>query len=90
MNMKSDHCSFCLPVYVEIIDFILTLLSSAVVPLQWVQEIKEACPGTPYLLIGCKNDLRTDSALQFHLAVPGQEMDDNLDSVSRIKVNCSS
>lgn len=52
---------------------------------KWVQEIKEACPGTPYLLIGCKNDLRTDSALQFHLAVPGQEMDEHLDSVSRIK-----
>lgn len=48
-------------------------------------EISDACPGVPYLLIGCKNDLRSDAALQYYLAVPGQESEEN-DSVTRAKV----
>lgn len=51
---------------------------------KWVPEISDACPGVPYLLIGCKNDLRSDSALQYYLTVPGQEPEEN-DSVSRVK-----
>lgn len=53
--------------------------------IQWVPEVSNACPGVPYLLIGCKNDLRTDSALQFYLTVPGQEPEES-DSISRIQV----
>lgn len=53
--------------------------------IQWVPEVSKACPGVPYLLIGCKNDLRTDSALQFYLTVPGQEPEES-DSISRIQV----
>jgi len=53
--------------------------------IQWVPEVNSACPGVPYLLIGCKNDLRTDSALQFYLTVPGQEPDEG-DSISRMRV----
>lgn len=49
-------------------------------------EISDACPGVPYLLIGCKNDLRSDAALQYYLNVPGQESEDN-DSVTRAKVS---
>ena len=56
--------------------------------LQWVPEISDACPGVPYLLIGCKNDLRTDAALQYYLTVPGQETEEN-DSISRAKVQYS-
>ena len=48
-------------------------------------EVSHACPGVPYLLIGCKNDLRTDSALQFYLTVPGQGQEES-DSISRMKV----
>lgn len=48
-------------------------------------EISDACPGVPYLLIGCKNDLRSDAALQYYLTVPGQESEEN-DSVTRVKV----
>lgn len=51
---------------------------------KWVPEVSNACPGVPYLLIGCKNDLRTDSALQFYLTVPGQEPEES-DSISRIQ-----
>ncbi|KAK3749562.1 hypothetical protein QZH41_019707 [Actinostola sp. cb2023] len=51
---------------------------------KWVSEIKEECPGVPYLLVGCKNDLRTDSALQFYLTVPGDTSTEP-DSVSRLK-----
>ncbi|XP_031558882.1 GTP-binding protein RHO1-like [Actinia tenebrosa] len=51
---------------------------------KWVKEIKEECPGVPYLLVGCKNDLRTDSALQFYLTVPGDSSSEP-DSISRIK-----
>lgn len=53
--------------------------------LEWVPEISDACPGVPYLLIGCKNDLRTDSALQYYLTVPGHDSEEN-DSISRVKV----
>ena len=53
--------------------------------IQWVPEVSNACPGVPYLLIGCKNDLRTDSALQLHLTVPGQEPEES-DSISRMQV----
>ena len=49
-------------------------------------EISDACPGVPYLLIGCKNDLRSDAALQYCLTVPGQESEEN-DSVTRAKVS---
>ena len=49
-------------------------------------EISDACPGAPYLLIGCKNDLRSDAALQYYLTVPGQESEEN-DSVTRAKVS---
>ena len=49
-------------------------------------EISDACPGVPYLLIGCKNDLRSDAALQYYLTVPGQESEEN-DSVTRAKVS---
>ena len=48
-------------------------------------EVSNACPGVPYLLIGCKNDLRTDSALQLYLTVPGQETEES-DSISRMRV----
>lgn len=51
---------------------------------KWVPEIIDACPGIPYLLIGCKNDLRTDTALQYYLTVPRQESVEN-DSISRMK-----
>lgn len=51
---------------------------------KWVPEVSHACPGVPYLLIGCKNDLRTDSALQFYLTVPGQEPEES-DSISRVQ-----
>lgn len=51
---------------------------------KWVPEISDACPGVPYLLIGCKNDLRTDSALQYYLTVPGHDSEEN-DSISRVK-----
>lgn len=47
---------------------------------KWVPEINDACPGIPYLLIGCKNDLRSDTALQYYLTVPRQE-----ESISRGK-----
>ncbi|XP_048577978.1 ras-like GTP-binding protein rhoA isoform X2 [Nematostella vectensis] len=51
---------------------------------KWAPELKEACPGVPYLLIGCKNDLRTDSALELNfLSVPGEP--DNADSISRLR-----
>lgn len=48
-------------------------------------EVSNACPGVPYLLIGCKNDLRTDSALQLYLTVPGQEPEES-ESISRMRV----
>lgn len=48
-------------------------------------EISDACPGVPYLLIGCKNDLRSEAALQYYLTVPGQESEEN-DSVTRVQV----
>lgn len=48
-------------------------------------EISDACPGVPYLLIGCKNDLRSDAALQYYLTVPGQESEES-DSVTRVQV----
>lgn len=51
---------------------------------KWMPEISDACPGVPYLLIGCKNDLRSDAALQYYLTVPGQESEEN-DSVTRAK-----
>ncbi|XP_020904055.1 ras-like GTP-binding protein rhoA isoform X3 [Exaiptasia diaphana] len=51
---------------------------------KWVSEIKEECPGVPYLLVGCKNDLRTDSALQFYLTVPGDSTVEP-DSIGRLK-----
>ncbi|XP_078373363.1 uncharacterized protein LOC144656974 isoform X2 [Oculina patagonica] len=51
---------------------------------KWVPEVSHACPGVPYLLIGCKNDLRTDSALQFYLTVPGQGPEES-DSISRMQ-----
>ena len=52
---------------------------------QWVPEIKGVCPGVPFLVIGCKNDLRTDSALQLYLTVPGQKSPEP-DSVNKLKV----
>lgn len=30
------------------------------VPEKWVPEVKHFCPNTPYLLVGCKKDLRND------------------------------
>lgn len=51
---------------------------------KWVPEISNACPGVPYLLIGCKNDLRSDAALQLYLTVPGQEPEES-DSISRLQ-----
>ena len=53
---------------------------------QWIPEVKDVCPGVPYLLIGCKNDLRTDSSLQLYLTVPGQAFEEP-DSVNRLQVN---
>ncbi|XP_046849351.1 ras-like GTP-binding protein RHO [Xenia sp. Carnegie-2017] len=43
---------------------------------KWSNEIKQEHPHIPFLLIGCKNDLRTESAL---------ENKDCQDSVSKIK-----
>lgn len=30
------------------------------VPYKWVPEVKHFCPGVPYVLVGCKKDLRED------------------------------
>ena len=38
------------------------------------------------MLIGCKNDLRTDAALQLYLTVPGQESEES-DSINRLQVS---
>jgi len=31
------------------------------IPERWVPEVKHFCPNVPYLLVGCKKDLRYDS-----------------------------
>ena len=56
---------------------------------QWIPEIKDVAPETPFILVGCKNDLRTDSTLDYFLSVPGdQNNNEPLDSVGKNKV-CS-
>ncbi|XP_028413642.1 GTP-binding protein rhoA-like [Dendronephthya gigantea] len=51
---------------------------------KWSSEITQEFPDTPFLLIGCKNDLRTDSAM-FSTEIPTDEMMEDADSVSRAK-----
>lgn len=51
--------------------------------LQWSSEIAQEFPDVPFLLIGCKNDLRTDSAM---FSTATKEMMEDADSVPRAKV----
>eukprot|EP00794_Sanderia_malayensis_P000552 gene552-1209_t len=52
----------------------------------WIPEIKDEAPNIPFIVVGCKNDLRTDSNLSYYLAVPGtQSVPESSDSVNRIK-----
>ncbi|XP_065057304.1 uncharacterized protein LOC135685322 isoform X4 [Rhopilema esculentum] len=39
----------------------------------WIPEIKYVAPETPFILVGCKNDLRTDASLDYFLSVPGMQ-----------------
>ena len=48
-------------------------------------------PYIPFILVGCKNDLRTDSNLDYFLSVPGAQNDiENCESVGKCKVCCLS
>lgn len=40
---------------------------------QWVPEVRHFCPNVPFLLVGCKMDLRTDPTTQKELAKMKQE-----------------
>lgn len=52
----------------------------------WIQEIKDEAPETPFILIGCKNDLRTDANIEYFLSVPGMQNEtENTESVDRPK-----
>eukprot|EP01147_Barroeca_monosierra_P002444 gene2444-5384_t len=39
---------------------------------KWVPEMKSYCPKVPYIIIGCKADLREDQERQAELAINGQ------------------
>jgi Ras family protein A len=41
---------------------------------QWVPEMKQYCPRVPYLIVGCKTDLRSDEAAKQALAAKNQTM----------------
>ncbi|KAF7721030.1 GTP-binding protein Rho1 [Apophysomyces ossiformis] len=42
------------------------------IPEKWLPEISKYCPGLPYLLIGCKKDLRNDPAIVAELQKSSQ------------------
>ena len=39
---------------------------------QWVPEVRHFCPGVPFVLVGCKSDLRDDPATIAELKKNGQ------------------
>ncbi|PVF94897.1 GTP-binding protein rhoA [Serendipita vermifera] len=44
------------------------------IELKWILEITHFCPGTPFILVGCKADLRNDSRRIEELRVRGEKM----------------
>jgi len=52
----------------------------------WIPEIQYVTPDVPFIMVGLKNDLRTDSNLEYYLSVPGiQNGNENEDSVGKTK-----
>ncbi|KAI8890396.1 hypothetical protein K501DRAFT_281738 [Backusella circina FSU 941] len=43
------------------------------IDVKWIPEVRRFCPGLPYLLVGCKTDLRDDNKTIEKLAKEGQE-----------------
>eukprot|EP00730_Choanoeca_flexa_P015434 TRINITY_DN7088_c0_g1_i1.p1 TRINITY_DN7088_c0_g1~~TRINITY_DN7088_c0_g1_i1.p1 ORF type:complete len:193 (+),score=38.79 TRINITY_DN7088_c0_g1_i1:223-801(+) len=41
---------------------------------KWVPEMKQYCPKVPYVVVGCKTDLRNDDAAQANVASKNQTM----------------
>jgi len=48
------------------------LLASRPACLQWVPEVRHFCPSVPFVLVGCKKDLRNDAATINELKKMGQ------------------
>lgn len=43
------------------------------VPEKWVPEVRHFCPGVPFVLVGCKSDVRDDAEITSSLAAKGQK-----------------
>ena len=52
---------------------------------KWVQELKHHSPGTPYILVGTKLDLRRDDAAISVSKEMGQAMDEEIGAVEYLE-----
>jgi GTPase SAR1 family protein len=66
--VAARHCMLCL-----VAPFPPPLSTPSLIE-QWAPEIEYFCPGAPFVLVGCKLDLRGDKDHAAYLAATGQKL----------------